>query len=152
MCVDKVRRIGSGLNSQDALNTCTTQQEVLCTLSQRKQILRRIQAGGGAAGCSRQRQEETYYLRCRDHMIFLTMGMTPVPALITTNSLDIFDVVFYVCDTTFSPGEIFVFFLSFSSLLLLPVRSIIHPPLHSFRKTAEYCFSSECKKFRRDKL
>ena len=42
------------------------------THSQQQQILRNIQARGGAAGCSRQqaggrRQEVMYYIRCRDH-------------------------------------------------------------------------------------
>ena len=100
------------------------------TRSQRKQIVHRIQARAGSAGCSRQKQEVTIHLRCRDHMIFLTK--TQLSALITTNSVDIF--VFYVCDATFS------------SLRLSPVRSIIYPPTRSLksstRESAEHLRSS----------
>ena len=53
------------------------------TCAQQQQILHTIQAGGGAAGFSRQRQDKMGLLRCVDHL-------TQKSDLIITKSLDIF--------------------------------------------------------------
>ena len=82
--------------------------------------------GGGAAGCGRRRQEVTYLLHCRDHVIlFYRLLVSP---LITSNSLFIFVSVFNVCVTTFSPGYFYFYFLF---LHLLHVRRVINPPPYS---------------------
>ena len=80
------------------------------TRSQQHQILLLVQVRGGAAGCSRQRQEVTCYLCCRGHVIMFTSPDTS-SALITTNSSPLRLCLLRVCQHFFTREICFSFFM-----------------------------------------
>ena len=85
------------------------------------QTLHIIQAIGGGAGCSRQRQEVTYQL-CG----FVYSTPTPPSAPKPSKPLDIFGGVFFLCDSAFLPGDIFFLLVLESHILTF---AFTHAPL-----------------------
>ena len=117
----KIWRIGDRVHPQFAFHTCTTQGKVLCTDAFTTAI--NPPHFSGKRWSSRVQPTET-----GSDVWTLFSHRALGSALLTTNTLDIFVVVFYACVTAFSPGDLFSLFVFFKFCICQVLECFINTP------------------------